>query len=160
MMVTKVTRAPGTDARRELPSGRSSGVRGVRPTPTGRPSVSSRSPAPAAPVACSPLPSPPGRALRCVSRSPAAPSSLLCDALFLLFLHRLSPRRSHTGPLVRSDLRAPLGLGSHRLPWFPLSGKHAGRTCLPFPQMTSLLTSTPLMGQPPSSALAVPTPPP
>lgn len=160
MMVTKVTRAPGTDARRELPGGRSSGVRGVRPTPTGRLSVSSRSPAPAAPVACSPLPSPPGWALRCVSRSPAAPSSLLCDVLFLLFLHRLSPRRSHTGPLVRSDLRAPLGLGSHRFPWFPLSSKHAGRTCLPFPQMTSLLTSTPLMGQPPSSALAVPTPPP
>lgn len=157
MMVTKVTRAPGTDARRELPGGRSSGVRGVRPTPTGRPSVSSRSPAPAAPVACSPLPSPPGRALRCVSRSPAAPSSLLCDALFLLFLHRLSPIDLTWG---RSDLRAPLGLGSHHLPWFPLSGKHAGRTCLPFPRTTSLLTLTPLMGQPPSSALAVPTPPP
>lgn len=125
MMVTKVTRAPGTDACRELPGGRPSGVRGVRPTPTGRPSVSSRSPAPAAPVACSPLPSPPGRALRCVSRSPAAPSSLLCDALFLLFLHRLSPIDLTWG---RSDLRAPLGLGSHRFPWFPLSGR---QTCWP-----------------------------
>lgn len=28
----------------------------------------------------------------------------------------------------RSDLRAPLGLGSHRLPWFPLSGR---QTCWP-----------------------------
>lgn len=110
MMVTKVTRAPGTDARRELPGGRSSGVRGVRPTPTGRLSVSSRSPAPAALVACSPLPSPPGRALRCVSRLPAALSSLLCDALFLLFLHRLSPRRSHMGPQ-----RPPRSPGS----WIP-----------------------------------------
>lgn len=124
MATKEVTRAPGTDTRREPPGGRSGG--GIRPTPTGRRSAV---PGPRPPIPWS-------RAFR--SRvSLAGLCAASCDRplvrpLFFVtrssFHRQRSPRLSHTGPLVPRDLLSPLGPGSHRCPWFPFLSQ---QTCWP-----------------------------
>lgn len=146
MATKEVTWAPGTDTRREPPGGRSGrlgGASGRLPRGDGR---QFQVPGPRSPGHTLSAPeSPwPGSVLRpatarwCVLVS-VVPAYLTRD--------RLSPEISSL-PWVLDLIVFPGFLFS--------ANKHAGRTCLPFPETTSLLTLTLLMGQPHSSTLAVP----